>query len=320
MKQIQDRKSAILFTNTRQMAEYVATLIKAKDPEVMIEVHHGSLSRESREQTEIKLREGTAKMVVTTSSLELGIDIGSVSLVIQINSPRQAVKLLQRVGRSEHKVGGKARGLILNNTVDDYIETAAICHLIAKGELEEPLLHLNAFDVLAHHIVGLAIVYRAIEFEDVLKIARKTIFFADIDLESVSDVANVLAEIKAIRLENNTIHRGSRCFTYYFSNVSMIPENMQYTVINSLNNAKIGNVDQLFVREVLEQERPFILRGSAWNVLSIEDNRQVVKVEPRNVPKSEIPYWIGELIPLEKKTATLVGEIRREYRTKKIHM
>ena len=317
-KQIQDGKSVILFTNTRQMAEYMATLIRAKDPEILIEVHHGSLSRESREQTEIKLREGTAKMVVTTSSLELGIDIGSVSLVIQINSPRQAIKLLQRVGRSEHKVGGKAMGLILNNTIDDYIETDAICQLIEKSELEEPLLHFHAFDVLAHHIVGLVIIYKAVKFEEILKMAKKMIFFADLDVQNIFDVVNILVEIKAVRLNNDTVYRGSRCFSYYFNNVSMIPENMQYTVISCVNNAKIGHVDQLFVREALDQQRPFILRGSAWNVLSIEDERQIVRVEPTNVPESEIPYWIGELIPVERKTATLVGKIRRQYKNENI--
>ena len=318
LEQIKDNRSTIIFTNTRQMAEYFAALIKAKNPEILIEVHHGSLSKESREQAEKELREGVTKVVVTTSSLEMGIDIGTVSLVIQIDSPRQAVKLLQRVGRSEHKVGGIAKGLILNNFLDDHIETAAICQLIKKGELEEPVLHYGALDVLAHQIVGLALVYKTVKFEEIIRMAKETMFFNELDSESLIEVANILSEIRAIRFDGDTIYRGSKCFTYYFDNVSMIPENLQYLVVNAVSNIKIGNVDQLFVREALEQERPFILKGTAWNVLSIDDVKQTVKVEPKNVPESEIPYWVGELIPVEKKTAVLVGQIRRNYKREKL--
>ena len=318
LEQMRYNRSTIIFTNTRQMAEYFASLLKAKDPEVSIEVHHGSLSRESREQAEQELREGKAKVVVTTSSLELGIDIGAVSLVIQIESPRQAVKLLQRVGRSEHRVGGKAKGIILSNFVDDYIETEAICRLIEKRELEEPTLHYGALDVLAHQIVGLAIVYKKIEIEEIIRIASKTVFFQSLYKEDVLDLANILTDIRAIRFDKDIIYRGSKCFTYYFGNISMIPENLQYNVINAVNNMRIGRVDQLFVREAIEQNRPFVLRGTAWNVLSIDDSKQTVKVEPKNIPDSEIPFWVGELIPVDKKTATMVGRIRRNYQIEQI--
>ena len=318
LEQIKGNRSTIIFTNTRQTAEYLAALIKAKNPEILIEVHHGSLSKESREQAEKELREGIAKVVVTTSSLEMGIDIGAVSLVIQIDSPRQAVKLLQRVGRSEHKVGGIAKGLILNNSIDDHIETAAICKLIEKGELEEPVLHYCALDVLAHQIVGLALVYKAIKSEEIIRMAKETIFYTELNSENIIEIINILSEIKAVRFDGDTVYRGSKCFTYYFGNVSMIPENLHYSVINAVNNMRVGNVDQLFVREALEQERPFVLRGTAWNVLSIDDVKQTVKVEPKNIPESEIPYWMGELIPVDQKTAVLVGKIRRNYKRENI--
>jgi len=318
LEYIKDNKSVIIFTNTRQTAEYIATLIKAKEPEMNIEVHHGSLSKESREQAERGLREGETRVVVTTSSLELGIDIGTVSLVIQIDSPRQAVKLLQRVGRSEHKVGGKAKGIILNNSIDDYLETEAICRLIKRDELEEPVFHFCALDVLAHHIVGLALVYKAIKFEDIKEIIKKTMFYTEIRDEEIIDVVEVLSEVKAVRYDKDTVYRGSKCYSYYFNNISMIPENTQYTVINAINNFKVGRVDQLFVSEALEQEKPFVLKGSVWSVLSIDDNTQTVKVEPKKLPESEIPFWMGELIPVDKKTAELVGKIRREYKNETI--
>ncbi|MEM3403611.1 MAG: DEAD/DEAH box helicase [Nitrososphaeria archaeon] len=313
-----NNKSVIIFTNTRQTAEYIATLIKAKEPEMDIGVHHGSLSKENREQVELKLREGKSQIVITTSSLELGMDIGSISLVIQIDSPRQAVKLLQRVGRSEHRVGGKAEGIILNNSIDDYLETEAICKLIKRNELEEPIFHFGALDVLAHHIVGLALVYKSIKFDDIKEIIKKTMFYKDVKDEEIIDIVEMLSEVRAVRYNGNTVYRGSKCYSYYFNNVSMIPENTQYTVINAINNFKIGRVDQLFVREALEQEKPFVLKGNVWNVLSIDDATQIVKVEPKNLPESEIPFWMGELIPVDKKTAKLVGKIRSEYQNESI--
>lgn len=307
-----NQEAIIIFTNTRQMAEYLAAMIKAEKPEMPVEVHHGSLSKEVREQAEKNLREGKTKIIISTSSLELGIDIGTISLVIQIESPRQAIKLLQRIGRSEHKIGGKAKGIILSNSIDDYLETEAICELIKDNKLEEPTIHYKALDVLAHHIVGLTIVYKSIGIDEILKLSRKTLFYKDIAIEEILSILEILSEIGAIRLINNQIFRGRRSYEYYFNNISMIPDNLQYSVINTLNNSKIGSIDHLFINEALESGRPFILKGSGWSIISIDEKKQIVKVEPKNLSESEVPFWLGETIPVDFLTAKEVGKLRRE--------
>ncbi len=307
-----NKKSVIIFTNTRQMAEYLAAIIKAKRPELPVEVHHGSLSREVREQTEKNLKEGETKIVISTSSLELGIDIGTISLVIQIESPRQAIKLLQRVGRSEHRIGGRAKGIILSNSIDDYLETEAICELIKDGKLEEPTVHYKALDVLAHHIVGLTIVYKSIGIDEILKFSRKTLFYKDITIEEILSILEILSEIGAIRLVDNQIFRGRKSYEYYFNNISMIPDNVQYSVINALNNSKIGSIDHLFVNEALEAEKPFILKGNGWSIISIDETKQIVKVEPKSLSESEVPFWFGETIPVDFFTAQRAGRLRKE--------
>ncbi|MGB9724858.1 MAG: DEAD/DEAH box helicase [Nitrososphaeria archaeon] len=311
------RGSIIIFTNTRQMAEYLASIIKTRRPEILLEVHHGSLSREVREQAEKDLREGKVKVVISTSSLELGIDVGTVSLVFQIESPRQVTKLLQRVGRSEHKVSGIAKGIILNNFMDDFIETEAICELVRKDIVEEPSIHYKALDVLAHHIAGLTIAYKTINLEDIIKIAKRTIFYKDLTIEEVFSVLEILSEMGVIRVVNEQVHMGRKSYEYYFSNISMIPDNLQYIVINALNNNRIGSIDYLFINEALEDGKPFILKGTGWSVISIDEQKQIVKVEPRNLSESEIPFWLGEIIPVDYFTAQEVGKLRKNINLRK---
>ncbi|MCA9811969.1 MAG: DEAD/DEAH box helicase, partial [Nitrosarchaeum sp.] len=144
----------LLFTNTRGEAEFLASILKEKSP-INIELHHGSLSKEVREDTEISLREGKHGIVVCTSSLELGLDIGSVELVIHYGSPRQVSKLVQRIGRSRHNRDASARGLIITNNSDDEFEARAILDRIEEGSIEEQKIHNGSLDVLAHHLVGL---------------------------------------------------------------------------------------------------------------------------------------------------------------------
>jgi ATP-dependent Lhr-like helicase len=148
-----DIKGSILFfTNTRDEAEYLGTILKNQS-DIKVDVHHGSLSKEMREETEHTLRSGMAGIVVCTSSLELGLDIGSVDLVIHYGSPRQVSKLVQRIGRSRHSQKSFAKGLIVTNNPDDEVESLAIIRRMKKGSIEEQEMHEGALDVMAHHLV-----------------------------------------------------------------------------------------------------------------------------------------------------------------------
>src|ERR671933_808446 len=158
--------SVLLFANTRDEAEYIGAILKNQN-DIKVDVHHGSLSKDVREDTEVRLREGLVDIVVCTSSLELGLDIGSVELVIHYGSPRQVSKLMQRIGRSRHSQRNFAKGLIVTNNPDDEIEAIAIIKRMKKGSIEEQKMHEGALDVLAHHLVGLAMQTRdPIKLED----------------------------------------------------------------------------------------------------------------------------------------------------------
>jgi ATP-dependent Lhr-like helicase len=304
-------KTILVFTNTRDEAEFIGAILKAKSPNIPIEVHHGSLSKEVRESTEIKLRSGEAGIVVCTSSLELGLDIGSVDLVVQIGSPRQVVKLMQRVGRSRHKLGESALGMIITNQFDDELEGIALIDRVKKRWLENSELHEKALDVLAHHLVGLSL-DEPFSLKDALQIFKKAYPFRDIDLEDLDSCLKILKNQRILNYDGEIVRRSKRSYDYYYENLSMIPDVQQFDVIDLSSNKTIGRLDHLFIGEYGEPGKTFVLKGSSWKILSIDDGKMKVYVEPISKDLTTIPYWTGELIPVDLNTAREVGKIRRQ--------
>jgi ATP-dependent Lhr-like helicase len=287
--------SILLFTNTRDEAEYIGTILKNQNY-VQVDVHHGSLSKDMREETEARLREGMAGIVVCTSSLELGLDIGSVELVIHYGSPRQVSKLMQRIGRSKHRQRSSAKGLIVTNIADDEMEALAIIRRMKKGSIEEQSMHTGAFDVLAHHLVGLAMQTRdPIRIETAFDLVTKAYPFRLITSNDLKECINLLDSNGIIRY-----------------NLSMIPHVLRFEVIDSINKRKIGSLDQQFVGDYGEKGNVFVLKGSQWRILAIDERRMQVNVEPLHGTAINIPYWVGEMIPVDFKTAEEVGAIRNE--------
>jgi ATP-dependent Lhr-like helicase len=306
--------SILLFTNTRDEAEYLGTILKNQD-DVKIDVHHGSLSKEMREDTEHTLRSGTAGIVVCTSSLELGLDIGSVDLVIHYGSPRQVSKLMQRIGRSRHSQRNFAKGLVVTNNPDDEIEAFAIIKRMKKGSIEEQKMHEGALDVLAHHLVGLAMQTRdPIKVEYAYELVVKAHPFRKISIFDVESCLDILAGHNVIKYdrENGTYIRKIKAYKYYFENLSMIPHVLKFEVIDSISKRRIGTLDQQFVGDYGEKGNVFVLKGSQWRVLSVDEARLVVNVEPLRGAAINIPYWVGEMIPVDYKTAEEVGILRNQ--------
>ena len=306
--------SVLLFTNTRDEAEYIGTILKNQNY-IDVDVHHGSLSKDMREETEIRLREGSAGIVVCTSSLELGLDIGSVELVVHYGSPRQVSKLMQRIGRSKHRQRTSAKGLIVTNIPDDEIEALAIIRRMKKGSIEEQLMHTGAFDVLAHHLVGLAMQTRdAIRMEVAFDLVTKAYPFRLITFNDLKECVNLLESngIISYNREDQTYQRRIKAYKYYFENLSMIPHVLKFEVIDSISKRKIGTLDQQFVGDYGERGNVFVLKGSQWRILSIDEGRMQVNVEPLHGTAINIPYWVGEMIPVDFKTAEEVGSIRNQ--------
>ncbi len=305
--------SAILvFTNTRDDAEYVASAIKAKSPETPLEIHHGSLSREVREEAETKLRRGEAGIVVSTSSLELGLDIGAIGEVIQISSPRQATKLVQRVGRSRHRVGESAVGLIMTNRLDDELESMALIDRVTRNSLEPTKIHQNSLDVLAHHVAGMALEKMYLTVDEILATLKKSYPFRTISREDIDASLRVLERHGILRYDGELIRRRApKTYEYYFKNISMIPEVQQFEVIDITVKKTIGRLDQMFVGEYGELGKQFTLKGTCWKIISVDDNERLVHVEPVPHQMTAIPYWVGELIPVDFDTTQQVGIMRR---------
>ncbi|HXQ92958.1 MAG TPA: DEAD/DEAH box helicase [Nitrososphaerales archaeon] len=311
-------KSTLVFTNTRDEAEFLGAVLKAKSPSVPVEVHHGSLSKESRETTEGMLRSGEAGIVVCTSSLELGLDIGAVNLVVQVGSPRQATKLIQRIGRSRHKRREKAVGALIANRYDEELEGIALLQRVERHSLEAISIHKKAMDVAVHHLAGLAMEESTFKIEDALTLFKRSYPFMDLTKEELDSVAAIMESQGLIRFDGEVIkRRGPRTYDYYFSNLSTIPDIQQFEVHDITTKKIIGRLDQVFVGEYGEPGKPFVLKGNSWRIVSIEDDKKILFVEPMFRDLSTIPYWVGELIPIEYETSQIVGTLRRQISTGK---
>jgi ATP-dependent Lhr-like helicase len=312
----------LLFSNTRDEAEYLATILKNQQS-IKVDIHHGSLSRDIREEAEDKLKTGSAGIVVCTSSLELGLDIGSVDLVIHYGSPRQVSKLVQRIGRSRHANRSSAKGLIVANKPDDELESLAILRRMKKGSIEEQIMHKDALDVLSHHAAGLALQSRnPIIIGDFYGLITNAHPFAQIPRCDVQDCIDLLHTNGIIRYnrENESYTRTFKTYKYYFDNLSTIPHVLKFEVIDSVNRRRIGTLDQRFVGDYGEKGNVFVLRGLQWRVLSVDEKRMLVNVEPLHGATINIPYWIGEMIPVDYKTAEQVGLLRTQAARNEIHL
>jgi len=301
----------LLFTNTRGESEFLASILKEKS-NINIELHHGSLSREVREETEYQLREGKSGIVVCTSSLELGLDIGSIELVIQYGSPRQVSKLIQRIGRSKHSRSSSAKGIIVTNNSDDEFEAKAILERIKEGSIEEQKIHDGSLDVLAHHLVGLTIQLGIVSVKYAFEIVKKAYSFRNLTLDVFCDVLELLDANYLLFFNREKMNFGKkgRTYRYYFENLSTIPNILKFKVFDSVGKKIIGTLDQRFVGDFGDSGNVFVLRGLQWRILNVDEKSFKVNVEPFRSGGVTVPYWEGENIPVDYRTARKVGSFR----------
>lgn len=307
--------SAIIFTNTRDQAERIGSELKSMG--VNVGVHHGSLSREARENIERSLREGMLKAVVATSSLELGIDVGSIDLVIQYLSPRQAIKMLQRVGRSGHREDLESRGYIIaSENIYDIAESMVIarraCSRRSYREIERLGIRSMPLDVLAHQLVGLVLEMDSIYIEDAVKTLSRAYCFRDLDEAVVNKVVSFLSDIGVIKVSEKDgrkiLSRGRRARQYYYK-VTMIVDTKSYRVIDIASNRAVGELDERFVAKEISEGAVIVLGGSLWRVVGIEDDR--VYIEAAESSEGSIPRWVGQQIPVDSRIAREVCMLYR---------
>jgi len=311
----------LLFTNTRGESEFLASILKEKST-LNIELHHGSLSRQVREETEDSLREGKKGIVVCTSSLELGLDIGSIELVIHYGSPRQVSKLIQRIGRSRHSKSSSAKGLIVTNNADDEYEANAILERIKQGSIEEQKIHDGSLDVLAHHLVGITIQLGQVSVEHAFEIFTKAYPFRNLTLDDFYAVLDLMDSnyLLFFDREKMILKKKGRTFRYYFENLSTIPDILKFKVFDTVGKKIIGSLDQRFVGDFGDSGNIFVLRGLQWRILNVDEKSFKVNVEPFRSSGLTIPYWEGENIPVDYQTANKVGIFRSKVKNGKISL
>ena len=301
----------LLFTNTRGESEFLASILREKTS-MNIELHHGSLSKQVREETESILRSGANGIVVCTSSLELGLDIGSVELVIHYGSPRQVSKLMQRIGRSRHSRNSSARGLVISNSGDDEFEATAILDRIKNSSIEEQKINEKSLDVLAHHLVGLSLQIGEVTVDFAYKIIKQAYPFRNLTLDEFCSVLEILDSIYILFFDKEKMKfwKKRNAFRYYYENLSTIPDILKFKVFDSVGKKIIGSLDQRFVGDFGEPGNIFVLRGMQWIILNVDEKLLQINVEPITGGGKKVPYWEGENIPVDFDTAQKVGLLR----------
>jgi len=304
--------STLVFVNSRQVAEMLALRLSLLDPKIGI--HHSSLSREERTKIEDGFKKGLIKGIVCTSTLELGIDIGTADLVIQYLSPRQVGPFIQRVGRSGHRLGLTSEGVILTAFVDDALESTAVVNRARNEKVEPTRIHEGALDVLAHQLVGLSLDHGSIRISKAVEIVSRAYPFRRLGEEELRRIAGFLSKLGLIRLEGDSITHTRKARKYYFSNLSMIPDERRYPVVDLTSNRTIGIVGEEFVMLRARIGLHFICRGMVWNIEQISDDG--VYVTPVEDPRAALPGWDGEILPIPYELAREVGRLRRKISVK----
>ena len=320
LKHIRDSRTTLVFVNNRAQAEKMAVRINTLAGEECALPYHGSLSRERRLYLEQLLKAGSIKALVTTSSLELGIDIGTVDLVIQVQSPKRVSSGLQRIGRAGHTLGAVSRGIIMPTFRDDVVEAVAIAAAMREGDVEPTTIVQNALDVLAQVIVAAVAVEDEWTRDSLLAMVRRAYPYhrlSDAAFDEVLEMlsgkypSDVSAELDA-RISWNRVNgrlsapRSSRMMAIVSGGT--IPDRGLYTV-NLPDRTRIGELDEEFVHETRIGDI-FQLGSSTWKVQAIEHDRVIVLPAP-GAP-ARMPFWHGEYMSRAPHVAARIGQLRRD--------
>ena len=320
-KLLQEHKTTLIFTNTRSGTERVVHHLKEKFPKNYSEnigAHHGSLSKGHRTELEKNLREGKLKAVVCSTSLELGIDIGYIDLVILLGSPKSVARALQRIGRSGHKLHDTTKGRIIVLDRDDLVE----CSVLLKSAVEKKIdrIHIpeNCLDVLAQQIFGIAI-EEQIHIEELFKMIKQSYCYRNLKREDFDQVMSYLAG-EYSELEDRHIYakiwidketkiigkRGKMARVIYMTNIGTIPS--ESGVVVKVGDLAIGTIDEGFL-ERLKPGDVFVLGGNTYQFRNASG--MVARVVAALGRRPTVPSWYSESLPLSFDLANEIGRFRK---------
>jgi ATP-dependent Lhr-like helicase len=307
---VDSHTSTLIFVNSRTLAGHKFSQLGRAD----IAVHHGSLSREERVSIEDQFKAGALKAIICTSTLELGIDIGNVDMVVQYMSPRQASSLIQRVGRSGHSLERLSEGVIVTVYPDDTLESVAAVRNAVANRIEPVLIHENALDVLAHQNAGILMDRTAITVKELAAIVHRAYPYRKLSRRKLLDVIYFLESLNKLRMdpEGKAMRKTGRTREYYYGNLSMIPDERRYPVINVLSDRRIGTLGDEFMALDARIGLHFIMRGKVWRIVQIEEEKGTVHVVPAEDPFAAIPGWDGEILPVPFDLAQQTGVAREK--------
>ncbi|MGZ6081513.1 MAG: helicase-related protein, partial [Myxococcaceae bacterium] len=322
---VREHRSTLIFVNSRRISERLASALNDLAGEPLARAHHGSLARAQRTEIEDALKAGRVRALVATSSLELGIDMGAVDLVVQIEAPPSVASGMQRIGRAGHRIDSPSTGVIFPKYRGDLVACAALTRAMAEGRVESTRHLRNPLDVLAQQVVAMtsvepwgvdalhAAVRGAAPFADL----SRTMFENVLDLLSgrfaSDDFAELRPRITWDRVANTVIAReGSKRIAIV--NGGTIPDRGLYGVFlagGEKTHARVGELDEEMVFESKVGE-VFLLGASSWRIEEITHDRVLVSPAPGQPGK--MPFWHGDAAARPLETGQLIGQLVRELR------
>jgi len=315
---VDQHETTLIFTNTRSGAESVVYKLKERGLE-SVEVHHSSLGRETRLDVEERLKRGEIRCVVSSTSLELGIDIGSIDLVCQIGSPKSVAKGLQRIGRSGHSFGRVAKGRLIVFDPDDLVECAVMCRAAHRGDIDRVSIPEGCLDVLAQAVVGMSLDKRW-DAEAAYGLVKGSYCYRNLSEGDFTDVLRYLGskdEHEGVYSkiwydeEEGTFGRKKGARMIYLMNLGTIPEEANYRVVTN-HGTVAGELSEKFV-ERLAPKDVFVLGGRSLEF--VRSKGMAAHVKEAEGRKPTVPSWAGEMLPrsfdLSMDIAVFRGEMSR---------
>jgi ATP-dependent Lhr-like helicase len=316
---VNEHRTTLIFVNTRRLAERAAAALAERLGEDAVTAHHGSLAREHRLDAEQRLKQGRLRALVATASLELGIDIGEIDLVCQLGSPHGIATLLQRIGRSGHRLGALPKGRLFPLSRDDLVECTALLAAVRRGELDRIPIPAHPLDVLAQQIVA-EVASRDWDEAQLYQTFRGAWPYRDLTREAFSAVVQMLGEgfhtrrgRRGAYLHRDAVHgmlrarRGARLTA--LTNGGAIPDQFDYDVILQPEGLFIGTLNEDFAFESLAGDI-FQLGNTSYRMLKIEQGR--VYAEDAHGQPPNIPFWFGEAPGRSDELSAAVSRLRAE--------
>jgi ATP-dependent helicase Lhr and Lhr-like helicase len=317
---VSEHRSTIVFVNNRRLAERLALRLNELAEREVARAHHGSLAREQRVEVEELLKKGEIPCLVATSSLELGIDMGAVDLVVQVESPKSVARGLQRIGRAGHELGAVSKGRIFPKFRADLLEAAVVAKRMREGAIEETAIPRNPLDVLAQQIVAIC-ADEEMELDELHRLVRGAYPFAELSRVQFENVLDMLAgrypsdefaELRPRIVWDRTAgvvrgRQGARRLAV--TNAGTIPDRGLFGVHLVDGGGRVGELDEEMVYEA-RAGQTFLLGASTWRIEEITRDRVLVSPAP-GVPGA-VPFWRGEGVGRPYELGEAVGAVSRE--------